>query len=293
MRKPKPGRSEFQNPLDDGLYLAATPIGNAQDISLRALEVLKNCDAILAEDTRNTAKLLAIHGISRPMISYNDHNASRVRPQIIKRLERGDRLVLVTDAGTPLVSDPGYKLVRDAIAARARIHVVPGASAALAALVISGLPTDRFFFVGFLPNTGDARRTALAEIKAIPSTLVIFEAPQRLKESLEDMFSILGDRQASVARELTKLHEEVRRGRLGELIRFYEEHPPRGELTVIVGSSEPGAPDWSRADALLEKAMVTMPLRSAVDLVSEALRLPRKMVYARALARKGIHDDSL
>jgi 16S rRNA (cytidine1402-2'-O)-methyltransferase len=293
MRKPKPARSEFQNPLEDGLYIAATPIGNARDISLRTLEVLGGCDLILAEDTRNTAKLLAIHGISRPLMSYNDHNASRVRPQIIKRLEKGERIALVSDAGTPLISDPGYKLVRETIAARATIHVVPGASAALAALVISGLPTDRFFFVGFLPNSRDARRSALAEVRTIRSTLVFFEAPQRLKESLEDMQAILGDRQASVARELTKLHEEVRRGKLSELTMFYEQHPPRGEVTVIVGSGEPGEPDWGKADTLLEKSMVFMPLRSAVDLVSEALMLPRKTVYARALVRKGDGDDGV
>jgi 16S rRNA (cytidine1402-2'-O)-methyltransferase len=293
MGKLKPSRPEIQNLLEDGLYIAATPIGNARDISLRALEVLRNCHAILAEDTRHTAKLLAIHGISRPLISYNDHNASRVRPQIVKRLEKGERLALVSDAGTPLISDPGYKLVREAIAAQVKVHVLPGASAAIAALIISGLPTDRFFFVGFLPNSRDARRSELTEIRTIPSTLVFFEAPQRVKESLEDMLSVLGNRQASVARELTKLHEDVRRGKLDELARFYEHHPPCGEVTIIVGPGAPEEPDWSKADTLLEKSMAFMPLRSAVDLVSDALILPRRKVYARALVRKGIRDDGL
>ena len=293
MTKPTPRARESQNPLESGLYITATPIGNARDIGLRALEVLKNCDAIVAEDTRTTSKLLAIHGISRPMIAYNDHNAPRVRPQILTRLENGDRLALVTDAGTPLVSDPGYKLVRDAIATGAKLHAVPGASAALAALVISGLPTDRFCFIGFLPNTSAARRTALDEIKSLRATLIFFEAPQRLKETLDDTASVLGTRDAAVARELTKLHEDVRRGELSELARYYESNPPRGEVTILVGPPASPAPDFSKADALLDRALPFMPLRAAVDLIGEALNLPRKAVYARALLRKTVRDDGV
>ena len=290
MKKPTPARPEWQKPLEEGLHIAATPIGNARDISLRALDVLKNCDAILAEDTRNTARLLAIHGISRPLVAYNDHNAPRVRPQILKRLENGERLALVSDAGTPLVSDPGYKLVREAIAAGVKVHAVPGASAVLAALVLSGLPTNRFLFVGFLPASRDARRTALDELRTVRTTLIFFEAPQRLKETLEDMISMLGKREAAVARELTKLHENVCRGHLQDLAAFYESNPPRGEVTLIVGPPQPGEPDFRQVDALLDKALAYMPLRAAVELVSEGLNLPRKAVYARALLRKLTHS---
>src|SRR5579862_1593898 len=172
MRKPRPGHPEWQKPLEAGLYITSTPIGHAQDISLRALDVLANCDAILAEDTRVTAKLLAIYKISRPLISYNDHNGPRVRPQVLARLERGERLVLVSDSGTPLVSDPGFKLVREAIAASAKIYVVPGASAVLSALTVSGLPPNRFLFVGFLPVAREARRSALEQLKTIDSTII-------------------------------------------------------------------------------------------------------------------------
>ena len=293
MRKPTPTNAQGQNPLEEGLYITATPIGNAQDVSLRALHVLDRCDAILAEDTRTTAKLLAIHGISRPLVSYNDHNAPRVRPKMLTRLENGARLALVSDAGTPLVSDPGYKLVREAIAAGARVHAVPGASAALAGLVLSGLPTNRFLFVGFLPPTRAARRTALAEIGSLRATLIFFEAPQRLKEALEDMASLLGEREAAVARELTKLHEDVRRGSLLDLATLYKAITPRGEVTVVVGPPRSGEPDFTSADALLDKALPMMPLRAAVDLISDGLKLPRKAIYTRALLRKALigNDD--
>jgi len=273
-------------PLAAGLYITSTPIGHARDISLRALDTLANCDAILAEDTRVTAKLLAIYGISRPLISYNDHNAPRVRPQILMRLERGDRLALVSDSGTPLISDPGYKLVRDSIAAGVEIHVVPGASALLSALVVSGSPTNRFLFVGFLPRVGDSRRSALEKLKPVGATLIFFEAPQRLVQTLEDMRCVFRDRAASVARELTKLHENVRRGNLQELASFYANSPARGEVTIILGPPQTDEPNVEKIDRLLEKAIAFMPVRAAAELVSEALELPRKGVYARALLRK-------
>ncbi|HEX3429982.1 MAG TPA: 16S rRNA (cytidine(1402)-2'-O)-methyltransferase [Rhizomicrobium sp.] len=292
MRKPRPARPESQSPLQPGLFVTATPVGNARDIGLRALDVLQACDAILAEDTRTTAKLLAIHGISRPLISYNDHNALRVRPQLLKRLERGDRLALVSDAGTPLISDPGYKLVREAIASGLQIHVVPGASAAIAALVVSGLPTNRFLFVGFLPPTQDARRRALEGLKALPCTLIFFEAPQRLKQCLQDMHGVFHERDAVVARELTKLHEDVRRGNLQSLADFYEKNPPRGEVTIVIGPSKTEEPDFTKADELLRRATAFMPLRAAVDLVSEALNLRRKALYARALRQRQIQGGT-
>ena len=273
--------------MEKGLYITATPIGNARDITLRALDVLGNCDAIVAEDTRTTAKLLAIHGISRAVISYNDHNGPRVRPQILARLKQGERLALVSDAGTPLISDPGYKLVREAIAAGIKVHALPGPSAAIAALVMSGLPTDRFLFAGFLPVTRAARRNALESLKVFPCTLVFFEAPQRLSETLEDMYLILQGRHAAVTREMTKLHEDVCRGNLQQLMSFYKSSRVRGEVTVIVGPPrESEEADFSKADQLLEKAMAFMPARAAVDLVVEALGLPRKEVYARALLQK-------
>jgi 16S rRNA (cytidine1402-2'-O)-methyltransferase len=216
-----------------GLYVLATPIGNARDISLRALDVLKGCDVICAEDTRVTAKLLAIHGVSKPLIPYNDHNAPEMRPKILARLARGEAVVLVSDAGTPLVSDPGYKLVREVIAAGASVVAIPGPSAVLAGLTLSGLPSDRFLFAGFMPPRQGERRTALDELKTVRATLIFFESAQRLSESLRAMADALGDRACAVARELTKMHEEVRRGSLSELAAHYEKAgAPKGEVTL-------------------------------------------------------------
>ena len=200
--------------LAPGLYVTATPIGNARDITLRALDVLQGADLIAAEDTRVTAKLLAIFGIEKTLTAYNDHNAPHERPRLLGRLKDGARIALVSDAGTPLVSDPGYKLVRDALAEGIAVQAIPGASAPLTALTLAGLPTDRFFFVGFLAPKSGERRSTLQELKTIRATLVFFEGPQRLAESLADMAEILGPRPAAVTRELTKLHEEVRRGDL-------------------------------------------------------------------------------
>jgi 16S rRNA (cytidine1402-2'-O)-methyltransferase len=283
----RPAPPDAQRLLKPGLYVISTPIGNARDITLRALDILRGCDAIVAEDTRTTAKLLAIRAISRPLLSYNDHNAPRMRPAILSRLAQGERIALVSDAGTPLVSDPGYKLVREALAAGASVEAIPGASAALAALVLSGLPTDRFLFAGFLPTTSGARRSALEELKRVRATLILYEAPRRLGECLRDMREVLGPRRAAVAREMTKLHEEVRRGELGVLAESYAVGPaPRGEATIVVGPPPPDQPDLGRADILLDKALAFMPLSAAADLVSDALNLPRRSVYARALARK-------
>src|SRR5690348_2587199 len=213
-----------QGDLAAGLYILATPIGNARDISLRALETLRGSDVIAAEDTRVTAKLLAIHGISRPLIPYNDHNGAEMRPKILGRLERGEAVVLVSDAGTPLVSDPGYKLVRAAVAAGLPVIALPGPSAVLAGLTLSGLPSDRFLFAGFLPSKAGERKTMLEELKGVRATLIFFESAQRLSESLMAMAEVLGEREAVMARELTKLHEEVRRGSLTELAAHYANH---------------------------------------------------------------------
>ena len=274
-----------------GLYVTATPIGNAQDVTLRALDVLEGVDLIAAEDTRVTAKLLAIFGIAKPLTSYNDHNAARERPRLLARLKDGARVALVSDAGTPLVSDPGYKLVREALAAGIEVHAIPGASAPLAALALAGLPTDRFFFAGFLPSKRGERRHALEELKSVRATLIFFEAPQRLAESLADMAEIFGPRPAAVARELTKLHEEVRRADLASLAEAYAEIPPRGEITLVVGPAGETETDLSRVDSALAKALPFMPLRAAVDLVAEMLGAPRREVYAMALARKKDGQD--
>jgi len=270
-----------------GLYVTATPIGNARDVTLRALDVLEGVDLIAAEDTRVTAKLLAIFGIEKPLTAYNDHNAPRERPRLLARLREGARVALVSDAGTPLVSDPGYKLVREALAAGVAVHAIPGASSPLAALALAGLPTDRFLFAGFLAPKAGERRSALQDLKGLRATLVFFEAPQRLAESLADMTEILGPRPAAVARELTKLHEEVRRGDLLSLARSYaQEEPPKGEVTLLVGPPGESDIDFTRVDSALDKALAFMPLRAAVDLIAEMLDAPRREVYTRALARK-------
>jgi 16S rRNA (cytidine1402-2'-O)-methyltransferase len=280
------GRQSFP----PGLYVVATPIGNARDVTLRALDVLAEADLIAAEDTRVTAKLLAIFAISRPLTAYNDHNAPRERPRLLAKLKEGARVALVSDAGTPLVSDPGFKLVREALAEGIAVHALPGASAPLTALALAGLPTDRFLFAGFLPAKSGERRTVLADLKSVRATLVFFESPQRLGDSLADLAQVLGPRPAAVTRELTKLHEEVRRGDLAELCRHYASvEPPRGEITLVVGPAEEAAPDFARVDAALDKALEFMPVRAAVDLVSEMLDAPRREVYAMALKKK--NDD--
>jgi 16S rRNA (cytidine1402-2'-O)-methyltransferase len=280
----------LENDLPTGLYVTATPIGNAADITLRALSVLRDCDLIAAEDTRVTAKLLAIHGIAKPLTAYNDHNAVRERPKLIAKLRQGARIALVSDAGTPLISDPGFKLVREAIQEGLPVHAIPGASAVLTGLALAGLPTDRFLFAGFLPARSGERRTLLAELKASQATLVFFESTQRLSESLSDLADILGVRTAAVGRELTKLHEEVRRGLLTELQEHYERTgAPKGEVTLIVSPPHTAEIDMTRVDSALDKALAFMPLRAAVDLVSEMLEAPRRAVYDRALAKK--NDD--
>lgn len=276
--------------LAPGLYVTATPIGNASDITLRALAVLKSCDLIAAEDTRVTGKLLAMHGLHKPLTAYNDHNAARERPKLIAKLRQGGAIALVSDAGTPLISDPGFKLVREAIQEGLPVHAIPGPSAVMTGLALAGLPTDRFFFTGFLPSRSGERKSALAELKAVPATLVFFESAQRLGDSLADMAEVFGVRTAAVARELTKLHEEVRRGLLAELAAHYADAgAPKGEVTLIVSPPHAAQADTGRIDAALDKALEFMPLRAAVDLVSEMLEAPRRAVYERALAKKG--DD--
>ena len=270
-----------------GLYILATPIGNARDITLRALEALKGCDVIAAEDTRVTSKLLSIHGISKPLIPYNDHNAPQMRPKILARLAQGEVVALVSDAGTPLVSDPGYKLVREAIAAGSSIVALPGPSAVLAGLTLSGLPSDRFLFAGFLPSRPGERKSALEEVKGVQATLIFFESAQRLSDSLGAMADVLGDRAAVMARELTKLHEEVRRGSLRELAAHYETAgAPKGEVTLLVAPPLDAAPDTGKIDDALKAALAFMPVKAAADMIAGLTGAPRKQIYARALELK-------
>jgi 16S rRNA (cytidine1402-2'-O)-methyltransferase len=274
--------------LAPGLYVTSTPIGNAADVTLRALTVLKHCDAIVAEDTRVTSKLLSRYGISRPLLVYNDHNATSMRPKLLQRLREGARLALVSDAGTPLVSDPGHKLVRAARDEGLAVFPVPGASATLAGLVASALPSDRFFFAGFLPAKSGERRSALKALAAVPATLIFFESAQRLGGSLADMSDLLGSREATVARELTKMHEEVRRGALTDLAAHYAGPPPKGEIVVLIGPpADDARPDDARIDALLSQALPFMPVKAAAALVSDATGIGRRDVYRRALALKG------
>ncbi|HEY7978263.1 MAG TPA: 16S rRNA (cytidine(1402)-2'-O)-methyltransferase [Rhizomicrobium sp.] len=288
---PDAQKSQKEDGLAPGLYVTATPIGHARDITLRALDAMKGCDLIVAEDTRVTSRLLSIHGISKPLSAYNDHNAARERPKLLAKLKNGARIVLVSDAGTPLVSDPGYKLVREALAEGLAVHALPGASAPLVGLALAGLPTDRFFFTGFLSSKQGERRSALEELRDVRATLIFFESAQRLGATLKDMAEIFGNRPAAVARELTKLHEEVRRGDLNDLARGYENETPKGEVTLLVGPPLDVEPDYARAEKLLKEALQFMPVRAAADLVAEALELPRRETYGRALALKTHGED--
>ncbi len=271
--------------LAPGLHVVATPIGNLKDISLRALATLAAAQLILAEDKRVTRTLLAHYGITTPMLSYHEHNAEEMRPKVLALLGQGQALALVCDAGTPLVSDPGYRLVEAALAMGHAVSAVPGPSAVLAALVMAGLPSDRFFFEGFLPSRSGERRRRLREIEAIPATLVFFEAPHRVVETLEDLAAILGPRPAALARELTKRFETVRRGTLTELAAaFAAEGAPKGEIVLVVGAPQAAAPPGAVAvDAALRQALLHHSARDAVALVAADLGLARKKVYARAL----------
>jgi len=277
--------------LESGLYLVATPIGNAADISLRALDVLARADAIAAEDTRQTRKLMAIHGIAlagRPMLSYHDRNGAERRPRILAWLRQGMSVAYCSDAGTPLVADPGYRLAEAAMAEGLGLTAIPGASAVLTALSLAGLPTDRFLFAGFLPPKRGARKTALGELAAVPATLVFYESPRRLAATLADMAELLGAaRPAAVARELTKKFEQVRRAPLGYLARQYAaEDAPKGEVVVLVGPPDPAAAQAQAAASLdgeLANALATLSVKDAAREVAARLGLPRRDVYARAL----------
>lgn len=284
-----------QAPLDPGLYLVATPIGHAADITLRALDVLGRADALAAEDTRQLRKLMDIHGLAlrgRPLVSYHDLNGAARRPQILEWLAAGRSVAYASDAGTPLIADPGFKLAEAAIAAGHGVTAAPGASAVLTALSLAGLPTDRFLFAGFLPPKSAARRASLAELAAVPATLVCYESPRRLADALADMAGVLGaERRAAVCRELTKRFEEVRRDTLGALALAYAaEDTPRGEIVVVIGpplAAQVRADSLAGLDAALIAALARATVKDAAREVADQLGLPRRDVYARALALAG------
>lgn len=269
-----------------GLYVTATPIGNLGDISARALDILAAVDVIACEDTRTTGKLLAHYGIRTRTVAYHDHNAARVRPKILDRIKDGQSVALVSDAGTPLISDPGYKLVSEALEAGLMVTTLPGASAVLAALAVAGLPTDRFLFAGFPPNKKALRRKMLAGLAETPATLVFYESPKRLAASLADMATALGSaRQAVVCRELTKLYEEIQRGSLEELsTEFAARERIRGEIVILVAPPPKKGPEGAAAiDRALRDALVKLSLKEAVHAVAYLTGAPRKKVYSCAL----------
>jgi len=279
--------------LAGGLYLVATPIGNLRDITLRALEILSAADLVCCEDTRVTRKLFDHYGLSTPLMPYHEHNAEGQRPKILQRLSDGAAVALVSDAGTPLISDPGYKLARAAATAGRLLSAAPGASAALMALTISGLPTDRFFFEGFLPSKTEKRRARIAELARIPATLILFESGPRLAATLSDLADGLGPRAASIARELTKLHEEVRRGTLVALAADYAAGAEtRGEIAIVIAPPAETEAEAADVDALLRGALTRLSLKDAVAEVAAATGAPRRAVYARALELAKEHDGA-
>ncbi len=278
---------DLTKPLEPGLYVVSTPIGNLRDITLRAVDVLAACDLVLAEDTRSAQRLLRAYGLKAKVERYDDHVGEARRPEVLRRLAEGARVALTTDAGTPLVSDPGYRLVREAADAGARVIPVPGASAALAALAVAGLPTDRFLFAGFLPPKSAGRRTALEALAPVAATLVLYESGPRLCEALGDMAAVLGPREAVVARELTKLHETLYRGPLDVLAADPALEAPRGEIVVLVA---PGA-ETEATDAEVDAALIAALARGgpaeAAGEVARALGRPRRALYRRALELQG------
>jgi 16S rRNA (cytidine1402-2'-O)-methyltransferase len=272
-------------PLSRGLYLVATPIGNLRDMTLRGLEILAAADLVACEDTRVTRKLFDHYGLSAPLMAYHDHNAETARPKILEKLAAGGAVALVSDAGTPLISDPGYRLVRAATAAGHPVIAAPGASAVLAALTVAGLPTDRFFFEGFLPAKSGARQARIVELVRVPATLVLYESGPRIAATLADLAAGLGGREAAIGRELTKLHEEVRRGTLETLAHDYAAGAEtRGEFVIVVAPPQPQAPDAAEIDALLRAALARASVKDAVAEVAAATGEPRRAVYRRALA---------
>ena len=274
--------------LPPALYIVATPIGNLKDITIRALETLSSVDYIICEDSRVSRRLLDHYDIKKPLLTYHEHNAEQMRPVILEHLSAGKSVALISDAGTPLISDPGYKLVNAAIANSYKVVPLPGPSAILAGLVASGLPTDRFLFTGFLPNRSAARRQSLMQLADIKASLVVMESPQRLTAFLVDALAVIGERQAVVARELTKYFEEIKRGSLSELLCYYQEMPmPKGEVVVIIAPPlDNNKVSDAQIDTALKLEMETNPPSTAATLVAANLGINKRLVYRRALALK-------
>ena len=272
--------------LSPGLYFVATPIGTARDITLRALDVLASADIIAAEDTRSMRKLLEIHGVplgDRPVVAYHDHSSAGARARLLADLAAGKSIAYASEAGMPMIADPGYDLSREAALAGHLVTAAPGASAALCALALAGLPTDAFYFSGFLPNASGARRKRLEEVANIPGTLVFYESPKRVAASLADMSEVLGDREAAMCRELTKKFEEVRRGSLSELAAGLAEVPVKGEIVVLVDRQRAAASSEADLEADLRAALKDNSVKDAAAIVSEAHGEPRRKIYQQAL----------
>jgi 16S rRNA (cytidine1402-2'-O)-methyltransferase len=273
--------------LGPGLYIVATPIGSARDITLRALDILGAADVLAAEDTRSLRHLMAIHGVAlgdRPVIAYHDHNGAQMRPRLLAHLAAGRSVAYSSEAGTPLVADPGYALVRDARSAGYPVTAAPGPSAAITALSIAGLPTDRFLFVGFVPTTDSARRRFLAELAPVQATLVLYESPKRIDKLLASCRAVMGDdREVAVCRELTKRFEEVRRAPLGRIDEVLADMPRKGEIVVLIDRGTETATE-ADLETALRAAMETASVKDAVREVAAALNLPRRDVYQAALA---------
>ncbi|MBL0941117.1 MAG: 16S rRNA (cytidine(1402)-2'-O)-methyltransferase [Alphaproteobacteria bacterium] len=281
-----------QGKCSNRLSIVSTPIGNAEDITLRALSVLKEADLIACEDTRVTSKLLAIHQIHTPLISYHDHNAEQVRPRIIEALKQGQSIALVSDAGTPLISDPGYKLVRNCVEEGLHVVCVPGPCSVLAALTLSALPTHSFYFAGFAPAKSKARQVFFSDLLGVPGTLIFFESARRLSDSLTDMMTVFGNRQAVVARELTKKFEEIRKDQLQGLINFYATHgAPKGEIVVLLDAGGPQPRKDQDLDELLKIVLEQKSLRDAVELVATTTGVSRRRIYERALFVQAAADE--
>ena len=285
MPPPPPALSD--KPLEPGLYVVSTPIGNLRDITLRALDVLSAADMVLCEDTRVTGKLMHAYGLKQKLIRYDEHEAESARPRILAALKEGARVALVSDAGTPLVSDPGYRLVMAAADAGHPVYPIPGASALLAGLAAAGLPTDRFLFVGFPPPKSAGRRALFEELKPMRATLVFYEGISRTADCLADMAAVFGPRPAAVARELTKLHETIVRGRLDGLAADPRFAAPKGEIVILVGPGEVETATEDQADAALADALRRLGPADAASEVARALGLNRRELYRRAIAMKG------
>ena len=277
--------------LEPGLYIVSTPIGNLGDITLRALSVLHQADVIYCEDTRHSRKLFSKFGIKRPLKNYHEHNAVRERPIILDRITKGGRVVLISDAGTPLISDPGFKLVREVRDAGLHLTAVPGPTSPVCALPVSGLPTDRFYFEGFLPAKATQRRSRLQAVDDINVTMVFLESAKRLNGMLADTIDILGDRSCVVARELTKKFEEVWTGKLSDLITRAEQQKPRGEFVILVAGKDTASPDRQSIENILSEAMLESGLSRAAKDIADAYGIKRKIIYDIGLELKRKDQD--